>query len=104
VPVFMPALITAAVALLLSRKDAPPLAYIAGGLGTLIGTDLTNLDKVRGSARPSPRSAAPERSTASFLLVSSRCCLRAFTRHALHIKHRSRAKPYNTFTEVGAAP
>ena len=27
----------------------------------------------------------------SFLLVSSPCCLRAFTRHALHIKHRSRA-------------
>jgi hypothetical protein len=27
VPVFMPALVTAAVALLLSRKDAPPLAY-----------------------------------------------------------------------------
>ena len=32
VPVFMPALVTAVVALLLSRKDAPPLAYIAGGL------------------------------------------------------------------------
>jgi uncharacterized membrane protein len=45
VPVFMPALVTAVVALLLSRKDAPPLAYIAGGLGTLIGADLTNLDR-----------------------------------------------------------
>jgi uncharacterized membrane protein len=33
VPVFVPALVAAAVALLLSRKDAPPLAYIAGGLG-----------------------------------------------------------------------
>jgi uncharacterized membrane protein len=52
VPVFMPALVTAAVALLLSRKDAPPLAYIAGGLGTLIGADLTNLDKVRGLGAP----------------------------------------------------
>ncbi len=75
------ALVTAAVALLLSRKDAPPLAYIAGGLGTLIGADLTNLDKVRGLGAP-----APERSTASFLPVSSRCCLRAFIRHALHIE------------------
>ena len=52
VPVFMPALVTAVIALLLSRKDAPPLAYIAGGLGTLIGADLTNLDKVRGLGAP----------------------------------------------------
>jgi uncharacterized membrane protein len=52
VPVFMPALVTAVVALLMSRKDAPPLAYIAGGLGTLIGADLTNLDKVRGLGAP----------------------------------------------------
>ena len=52
VPVFMPALVTAVVALLLSRKDAPPLAYIAGSLGTLIGADLTNLDKVRGLGAP----------------------------------------------------
>jgi uncharacterized membrane protein len=46
VPVFMPALVTAAVALLLSRKDAPPLAYIAGGLGTLIGR-FTQIDGPR---------------------------------------------------------
>ena len=46
---------TAAVALLLSRKDAPPLAYIASGLGTLIGADLTNLDKVRGLGAPADR-------------------------------------------------
>ena len=52
VPVFMPALVTAVIALLLSRKDAPPLAYIAGGLGTLIGADLTNLDKARGLGAP----------------------------------------------------
>ncbi len=52
VPVFVPVLITAAVAMLLSRADAPPLAYIAGSLGTLIGADLTNLDKVRGLGAP----------------------------------------------------
>lgn len=52
VPVFVPVITTAAVALLLSRKDAAPLAYIAGGLGTLIGADLTNLDKVRGLGAP----------------------------------------------------
>jgi len=52
VPVFVPVLITAAVAMLLSRADAAPLAYIAGSLGTLIGADLSNLDKVRGLGAP----------------------------------------------------
>jgi len=52
VPVFMPVLITAIVAVILSRQEAAPLAYIAGGLGTLIGADLTNLDKVRGLGAP----------------------------------------------------
>jgi uncharacterized membrane protein len=52
VPVFEPAMITAIVALILSRQDAAPLAYIAGGLGTLIGADITNLDKVRGLGAP----------------------------------------------------
>jgi len=52
VPVFMPVLITAIVAVLLSRREAAPLAYIAGSLGTLIGADLTNLDKVRGLGAP----------------------------------------------------
>jgi len=52
VPVFLPVVITAIVALILSRVDAAPLAYIGGGLGTLIGADLTNLDKVRGLGAP----------------------------------------------------
>jgi len=52
VPVFMPVLVTAIVAVMLSREDAAPLAYIAGSLGTLIGADLTNLDKVRGLGAP----------------------------------------------------
>src|SRR5215472_17017148 len=52
VPVFMPVLITAIVAMILSREDSAPLAYIAGSLGTLIGADLTNLDKVRGLGAP----------------------------------------------------
>jgi len=43
VPIFAPPLIAAAVALLLSRDHAAPLAYIAGTLGTLIGADLWNL-------------------------------------------------------------
>jgi uncharacterized membrane protein len=52
VPVFVPVVATAIVAMLLSREDAAPLAYIAGSLGTLIGADLTNLDKVRGLGAP----------------------------------------------------
>ena len=52
VPVFVPALVTAVVAFLLSREYAPPLAYISGSLGTLIGADLTNLDKVAGLGAP----------------------------------------------------
>jgi len=52
VPVFMPVVVTAIVAMILSREEAAPLAYIAGSLGTLIGADLTNLDKVRGLGAP----------------------------------------------------
>jgi len=52
VPVFMPVVVTAIVAMVLSREDSAPLAYIAGSLGTLIGADLTNLDKVRGLGAP----------------------------------------------------
>ncbi|HEY2464428.1 MAG TPA: DUF1614 domain-containing protein [Steroidobacteraceae bacterium] len=52
VPVFMPVLVTAIVAVILSRQDSAPLAYIAGSLGTLIGADLTNLDKVSGLGAP----------------------------------------------------
>jgi uncharacterized membrane protein len=52
VPIFWPAVVTAIVALLLSRENAGPLAYIGGSLGTLIGADLTNFDKVRGLGAP----------------------------------------------------
>jgi uncharacterized membrane protein len=52
VPVFAPALATAIAALVLARERAAPLAYVAGSLGTLIGADLTNLDKIRGLGAP----------------------------------------------------
>jgi len=52
VPVFVPALVTAVVALILSRWDAPPLAYIAGSCGTLVGADLLNLDRLQGLGAP----------------------------------------------------
>jgi uncharacterized membrane protein len=52
VPIFLPTLTTAVVALTLSREAAAPLAYVAGSMGTLIGADLTNLYKVRGLGAP----------------------------------------------------
>jgi uncharacterized membrane protein len=51
-PVFVPALTTAIAALLLSRRQAPALAYIAGSLGTLLGADLLNLGKIQGLGAP----------------------------------------------------
>ena len=52
VPIFAPAVITAIVAFLLSREFAPQLAYIGGSMGTLIGADLTNLDKIGSLGAP----------------------------------------------------
>jgi uncharacterized membrane protein len=51
-PVFVPALSTAIVALVLSREHAAPLAYIGGSLGTLIGADLLNLGRIEGLGAP----------------------------------------------------
>ena len=42
-PIFVPAIATAIVALVLSRQYAAILAYVGGSLGTLIGADLLNL-------------------------------------------------------------
>ena len=51
-PVFVPAVTTAIVALIMARARAAPLAYIGGSLGTLIGADLLNLGRVRGLGAP----------------------------------------------------
>lgn len=51
-PVFMPTLVTVFTALLISRKYAAPLAYIAGSMGTLVGADLMNLGLIRGLGAP----------------------------------------------------
>jgi uncharacterized membrane protein len=52
VPIFIPPLVTAIVALVISPHYAAPLAYIAGSMGTLIGADLMNLDKIRSMGAP----------------------------------------------------
>ena len=51
-PMFIPPLVTAVVALVISRQRAAPLAYIAGSLGTLIGADLLNLGMIHGLGAP----------------------------------------------------
>jgi uncharacterized membrane protein len=46
-PMFIPPILSALVAVLLAREFAAPVAYIAGTLGTLIGADLLNLHRVQ---------------------------------------------------------
>jgi len=45
-PAFVPPLIAALVAMLLSREYAPQIAYISGVMGTLIGADLLRLPQL----------------------------------------------------------
>jgi uncharacterized membrane protein len=46
VPIFIPPIASAVVAMLLSRTHAAPVAYVSGCMGTLIGADLLNLDEL----------------------------------------------------------
>jgi uncharacterized membrane protein len=52
VPIFVQPLVAAGVAMLFSLRRAPALAYIAGSMGTLIGADLMNLDRIQGLGAP----------------------------------------------------
>lgn len=45
-PPLLPSLAAAALALLLAHSSAPVIAYISGSMGTLIGADLLNLNKI----------------------------------------------------------
>lgn len=47
IPMFIPPILAALLAILLAREFAAPCAYISGVLGTLIGGDLLNLGKAR---------------------------------------------------------
>ncbi len=51
VPIFVPPILSALVAMILSRPAAAPLAYISGSLGTLIGADLMNLHRLADLGR-----------------------------------------------------
>ncbi len=52
VPMLVPPLTAAGVALTLAFRRAPPVAYVAGTMGALIGADLTNLGKVAEMGAP----------------------------------------------------
>jgi len=52
VPVFIPPIVAAVTAMVLGWRQAAPLAYIAGSLGTLIGADLMNLGRIQGLGAP----------------------------------------------------
>ncbi len=52
VPVLLPPFLAAAVALILAFRRAPPVAYVAGTMGTLIGADLMNLSRVTEMGAP----------------------------------------------------
>jgi uncharacterized membrane protein len=51
-PIFVPIIATAIIAIALSRRRAAPLAYVSGSLGTLIGADLLNLGAVQSLGAP----------------------------------------------------
>ena len=51
-PMFIPPLAAALVGLVLSWRRAPPVAYVAGSMGTLIGADLLNLGRVADLGAP----------------------------------------------------
>jgi uncharacterized membrane protein len=52
VPFLVPPMAAASAALVLAPQGAAAVAYVAGTLGTLIGADLLNLDKIRGLGAP----------------------------------------------------
>ena len=45
-PMFIPPILSALLAVVLAREFAAPVAYVAGTLGTLIGADLLNLHRM----------------------------------------------------------
>lgn len=52
VPMFLPPLAAVVVALALAFREAPPLAYVSGSMGALIGADLMNLPRLAQLAAP----------------------------------------------------
>jgi uncharacterized membrane protein len=51
-PAFIPPILAAVLAVIFSYDQAPPLAYISGTLGTLIGADILNIRKIKDLGAP----------------------------------------------------
>ncbi len=51
-PAFVPPVIAAITAVIISRDHAPQLAYLSGVLGTLIGADILRLSQIRRTGAP----------------------------------------------------
>jgi uncharacterized membrane protein len=51
-PMFVPPVVAALAALLLNPQWAPPTAYFAGTLGTLLGADILHLNKIKELKAP----------------------------------------------------
>ncbi len=52
IPLFIPPLVACAVACIVAWRQAAPVAYVSGSLGTLIGADLMNLGSIRNLGTP----------------------------------------------------
>ena len=51
-PAFIPPLVAAVLSVIFSYDNAPAIAYIGGTLGTLIGADILNLEKIKDLGAP----------------------------------------------------
>src|SRR5215472_1155705 len=80
-PVFVPPLSAAMVALILSRPHAPALAYIGGSIGCLVGADLLNLGKIQGLGAPVASIGGAGPLMGFFSPALSRCSLPAYSAH-----------------------
>src|SRR5439155_874593 len=52
VPMLVPRLAAVAVSLVLAFRRAPPVAYVSGSMGTLIGADVLNLGRIAELGAP----------------------------------------------------
>src|SRR2546427_5637144 len=52
VPMLVPPLAAVAVSLVLAFRRAPPVAYVSGSMGTLIGADVLNLGRIAELGAP----------------------------------------------------
>lgn len=52
VPMLVPPIVAAGVSLLLAFRTAPPVAYVSGSMGALLGADLLNLGRIAELGAP----------------------------------------------------